>query len=349
MACVGLLVALVVFPLVNRKIIAAKWRGEVVNPLEDTHAVDLMMSEGIRDLNGNIKDASNRHQKGVFWGEGYTEQLRLEGDDRYFNRHTVLGDGNCGYTAFGITRKKAYELLTQHAVTNRDTRVGIFFGEEAEAAVAEELVLILKPVIEEALLTGAFIDYLETKDAVALEWRDQKPANLSARDSNELETSSSRQSGSQTHSSEEEDVVQDITPVKLNDFNQVKRDFDQYQAASDEGGDRIDRYVSRLKAHAADLAVILAYLNYDIRDKHINGGWAHPCVLQALAHIREINLFLYQKNDTDLIPHAHYPQYPRDIPEGSDRQTVSLLFVNNNHFEYLDPPEERRLVNLLEV
>ena len=55
-------------------------------------------------------------------------------------RHKVFGDGDCGYTAFGITRNQAYQLLKDNLNAVR---------------------ALLQPAIKEALLTETFINYLE--------------------------------------------------------------------------------------------------------------------------------------------------------------------------------------------
>ena len=57
-----------------------------------------------------------------------------------FERHLVEADGNCGYTAFGITRADAYTL--------------------ARGPRLNEIVNILQPAIQEQLLNQDFIDYL---------------------------------------------------------------------------------------------------------------------------------------------------------------------------------------------
>ena len=71
---------------------------------------------------------------------------------------------------------------------------------------------------------------------------------------------------------------------------------------------------------------------YDVRDKRIDSGWAHPCVLQALAHLQGIRLRLWQLNgQNELISHPHYPVLGAEaLPE------TNLLFVNNNHFDRLE-------------
>jgi hypothetical protein len=59
-----------------------------------------------------------------------------------FDRYRVHGDGECGYTAFGITRKEAYEIIRKNLNNVRD---------------------LLKLVTKEALLNERFINYLQDK------------------------------------------------------------------------------------------------------------------------------------------------------------------------------------------
>jgi ankyrin repeat protein len=60
-------------------------------------------------------------------------------------RHSVIGDGECGYTAFGITRQKALELLTKDL---------------------NQIRTILQPAIHELLLTEEFYKYLIDNDYI---------------------------------------------------------------------------------------------------------------------------------------------------------------------------------------
>lgn len=160
-------------------------------------------------------------------------------------RYEVDGDGDCGYTAFCITRADAHCLI----VENIDS--------------VKNLIL---PAVREALLTESFLAYLKAR------------GNVSA------DTS----------------------------IEQIEADLEDCQS---------------------DLAVLRAYVDYDIQDKQIDTGWAHPCVLQALAQIQKVKLYLWQLDGNDnLIPHPYYPEIQ---PENSQQRT-DLFFINGNHFERLE-------------
>ncbi len=171
-----------------------------------------------------------------------------------FIRTEICLDGNCGYTAFGITRNNAYELITKNITMVHK---------------------LLKPAIEEALLTVPFIEFVKRK-------------KLSL------------------------DLVQT---------------FDEYKENND--SDPVIAFVN-------DLVIAQAYLDYDIREKHIDGGWAHPCVLQALAEILGISLLLYQLQNSKIIPYPQYHEYASTGMKENDEPT-RLLFVKLNHFERLEP------------
>jgi hypothetical protein len=88
-----------------------------------------------------------------------------------------------------------------------------------------------------------------------------------------------------------------------------------------------------LQRYADDLAVRQGYLDYDVCDGKIDAGWAHPVVLQMLAHLRCIELYIWRLGDDgQLLPHDLYHHYQ---PSNATQQT-DLLFVNNNHFERLE-------------
>jgi len=112
--------------------------------------------------------------------------------------------------------------------------------------------------------------------------------------------------------------------------------FAYYQAAAREGGEMDEVIMQQLQRHASDLVIINGYINYDMCDKKIDAGWSHPCVLQALAHLRQIELYIWQKNsEGQLVPHEHYPHYrSANSPLNSER--TDLLFINGNHFERLE-------------
>lgn len=86
-----------------------------------------------------------------------------------------------------------------------------------------------------------------------------------------------------------------------------------------------------------NLAVFNAYINYDVRDKRIDQGWAHPRVLQALAHIRGIELHMWELGRRNvLIPHhvGDEDYASNEIINPADRR--DLLYINGNHFEQLE-------------
>lgn len=162
-------------------------------------------------------------------------------------RHMVASDGDCGYTAFGITREHAFRLLIENI---------------------NKIRYIIKIPVKGALLTEDFFNYLKGKNAIS----------------------------------------ENIT------LQQIENNLDQY---------------------AGNLTIILHYLNYDVKEKQINAGWAHPAILQALAEIRDIELHIWQiGNNAELIPHSQR-EYASYIPITAD-QRRDILFVNGNHFEMLD-------------
>lgn len=93
-----------------------------------------------------------------------------------------------------------------------------------------------------------------------------------------------------------------------------------------------------------------SYLEYDVQDKQIDGGWCHPCVLQALAHIFGLRLRMWMKNDSGkLIPYQQPNGYAYQAYadfNADKEECVDLLFINNNHFEKLmervSPSAERQ-------
>lgn len=91
--------------------------------------------------------------------------------------------------------------------------------------------------------------------------------------------------------------------------------------------------IINLDTYFNDINIVKAYINYDVRDKQIDDGWAHPCVLQALAKIAGVNLFIWQlDNQGEIIPH---PYFPSIRPENA-KARIDLLFSNHNHFEKID-------------
>ena len=165
-------------------------------------------------------------------------------------RHKVLGDGDCGYTAFGVTRKQALSFLNEYL---------------------DEVSGLLQMSVSDAILTTPeFIEYLR---------------------------------GNQ--------VIEKNTTNK-----QVTAKLDQY---------------------STNMAVLSAYIQYDVGEKKVDNGWAHPSVLQAIAHIRKIGLRIWRLGAQEqLVPHrgSGY-DYGHYVPPQGANEFVDLLFVNNNHFDRL--------------
>ena len=100
----------------------------------------------------------------------------------------------------------------------------------------------------------------------------------------------------------------------------------------------LELIVANLNKFASDAAIISGYLAYDVMEKQIDAGWAHPAILQALACIRNIELCIWGLDkDGQLVPHKQ-KQYATFIPDKRE-QGLDLLFINGNHFEYLEFPE----------
>ncbi|CAM4403131.1 MAG: hypothetical protein LEGION0398_MBIBDBAK_01206 [Legionellaceae bacterium] len=171
--------------------------------------------------------------------------------DSDFIQYPVVSDGDCGYTAFGITRENAYLTLK----------------DENNICLISDLI---KHAICEALLFDTFFAYLKENAVISNTLtREQLEAN-----DNEL-----------------------------------------------------------IKNFSTELTVAKAYINYDVHDKKIDAGWSHPAILQALAHIQKIELYIWQPSgNKKLIPHTYYPHYSSD--KANNR--IDLLFINGNHFDRLE-------------
>lgn len=181
--------------------------------------------------------------------------------------HKVDGDGDCGYTAFGIIRTDAHRLMVEN-VSNM------------------EIMSLIFPAVHEALLMEKFLTYLKTKGCIS----------------------------------------------KKTTIKKIEADPERYKS---------------------NPAILRAYIDYDIQDKQIDDGWAHPCILQALAKIRKIKLYIWQLDEIiGPVPHTYYPQIK---PKGA-KERIDLLFINNNHFHRLEwlatnnsvqnhPPEVEEILN----
>lgn len=179
---------------------------------------------------------------------GHVAPFKFQVDhlNKGYVRHAVPADGECGYTAFGITRKLAYQLLRNHV---------------------HEIDHLLQPLVDEALLNEDFYHYL---------------------------------------------IINKVIPSTVS-FTNIK----QYRRC---------------------LAVMNALIDYEVVDRRVDLRWAHPLILQALAHIQKIELHIWViGKDLRLEPHcrADYYDYSCYKPEGSN-QRLDLLNINRNHFERLE-------------
>ena len=135
-----------------------------------------------------------------------------------YTRHPVAPGGDCGFTAFGITRKEALKCLQDALVTEN----------------GESFISLLQPAIKEVLITEKFYQYLIKQGALTPE-------------------------------------------TTFETFEENEAHFSK------------------------DLAIIQAYLNYDIRDKNVDAGFAHPGVLQALAHIQKVDLRIWHTGENQAL------------------------------------------------
>jgi len=177
-----------------------------------------------------------------------------------FERLAVKGDGDCGFTAFGITRKYAHELLQKNLNHLRN---------------------ILIPLMEEVLCTDEnFINYL------------------------------------------------------TDDFREVKNIYVLYRQSLEHNDKPSEvEYERILKQYAQDLNLLSSYIDFDVREKRVDAGWAHPLVLFALAELQKVPIRLWELNERgDVISHRYYGEYH---PQGVQAAITDLLFVNGNHYERL--------------
>lgn len=171
-------------------------------------------------------------------------------EDQKYLRHAVSPDGDCGYTAFGITREDALQQLID---------------------ALDVVKPILQPAIKESLLTEAFYHYLLSNQVI------------------------------------EESVSHE----------EITAHLDQY---------------------ADNTAIVRSFLHFDIQDKQVDAGWAHPLILQALAHVQNKEIRMWQLNEASILtPHRGTDyDYALHTPATADAK-IDLLFVGGNHFELLEP------------
>lgn len=117
----------------------------------------------------------------------------------------------------------------------------------------------------------------------------------------------------------------------------LNKDFKNYQSKAQHGKkSEVDKATNKLYQHAdKDLTLTAAFIDYDLLDKQADGGWAHICVLQALAHLNAIELHIWRiksEKEDELIPDSQYGFYKPPNP----KKRLDLLFVANNHFDQLE-------------
>lgn len=212
---------------------------------------EYLMSEMAKNDNlkrtGTFSFSCSSSSSVSFYGS-MTNRVAREGIG--YIRHEVAGDGDCGYTSFGITREDAVQLLSinVHNISN-----------------------FIKIPVKHALLIKGFYDYLLDQNIVGVSY------------ANALENE------------------------------------------------------QLLERYSTDLAIQSAYIEYDVEYRQIDAGYSHPAVLQALAHIQDIEIHMWRLGEDDvLIPHnTHEGNYAVYTPQEAVRR-VDLLFVNGNHFERLE-------------
>lgn len=183
---------------------------------------------------------------GIF-SQSFKNKALTDNSGKTYIRYAVVGDGNCGYTAFGVQRNEAFKLLNDNL---------------------SKIKKVIDPAIKGALMTDdKFVKYLQSKN---------------------------------------------IAPF---DIVKIRNDINKYDVNDN---------------------IYPLYLEYDVRDKQIEGGWSHPCVLQALAEVQGIELHIWKldnNNNGKLIPNLQFADYKPQNPSG---ERCNLLFVNNNHFDRLE-------------
>ncbi len=191
------------------------------------------------------KQLANAVKSLILARNDYASRMREE--DKGYLVHSVLGDGECGFTAFGITREAALKFLKLHIEDIKD---------------------IVGHVVCELLLDEEFYYYLRS----------------------------------------EKYISDDITHAQIIESREVL---------------------------LYNPKIIKAYIKYDVRDKKAENGWAHPATLQALAHIRNVSLFMWETDaEKNLIPHRQ-KKYSKYICPGS-KDRVDILYENNNHYSRLE-------------
>ncbi|HEV2614273.1 MAG TPA: ankyrin repeat domain-containing protein [Gammaproteobacteria bacterium] len=88
---------------------------------------------------------------------------------------------------------------------------------------------------------------------------------------------------------------------------------------------------------AARIDIIMAYLDYNLKDRQVALGWMHPAVLQAIAHVQGIALYMWGLDEGKkliLYKVAEQRNYAEFIPEGA-MSRVDLLW-SGDHFNWIE-------------
>lgn len=104
----------------------------------------------------------------------------------------------------------------------------------------------------------------------------------------------------------------------------------------------LDYFSHNLNFYKNNLNILKAYLEFDIKHKQIDAGWAHPLILQAIAHIKGLNLRLWETEPADG-KLKQLPQYSTYQVTNPEAETLNLLFHSasgekgerNNHFSVI--------------
>lgn len=196
-------------------------------------------------------------------------------DDQKFVVQKVIGDGDCGYNAFGIERKEAHKFLEENLDKVRS---------------------LLLTALRGVLLTNGkdFLNYLEDRDSanIALKLAYEKYIKLAKEYANHLE---------------------------------------------------VDDAVEKMVKCADDLVILHGYISYDVKDKKVDFGWSHPCILQALATIRNIHLVIWRDVNGQAVPHRAHDEYDYHDHNQDAEERKDLLFTNGNHFNLLQNQKDATL------
>lgn len=89
--------------------------------------------------------------------------------------------------------------------------------------------------------------------------------------------------------------------------------------------------------YAQQKSIALAFIDYDVKNKEIDGGWAHPCVLQALAEIEGFGLCMWVEKSPGLLAECKIgnENYHRHVPNKIDKSTYKHLLYNGSHFDVI--------------